>query len=210
MKHKIGYNRLGRKASHRRAMMRNMATSLFRYERIKTTKPKAKELRRFAERLLTRAKIDTVHNRRIVAQSIGDKEIVAKLFTDLGPRFDTRPGGYTRIIGLGQRQGDAADMVFIELVEEMTQTGPRNKKSAAPKKAPAKEPEAADSDADGTETSVADSDEKDATVDSESADESTDTESEAADGSTETEGEDADESNETANEDTDETSETDS
>ena len=179
MKHKIGYNRLGRKASHRRAMLRNMATSLFRYERIKTTKPKAKELKRFAERLLTRAKIDTVHNRRIIAQSIGDKEIVAKLFTDLGPRFETRPGGYTRIIGLGHRQGDAADMVFIELVEEMSESGTRKKKASSEKKQPAKvaaakekdeaPPEATEAKTDDTEDSSADDDE---TTSSEDSDES--------------------------------------
>ena len=188
MKHKIGYNRLGRKASHRRAMMRNMATSLFRYERIKTTKPKAKELRRFAERLVTRAKIDTVHNRRIVAQSIGDKAIVAKLFTDLGPRFETRPGGYTRIIGLGQRQGDAADMVFIELVEEMTETSEKSKKKTpARQKTPAKvaaSEENLEAEAESeSEASVSEADE--AETDSEPAEEETD--GEVADDSDKTE-----------------------
>src|SRR6056297_608598 len=128
MKHKIGFNRLGRKSSHRKSLHRNMATSLFRYERIKTTKAKALAIRRTAEKMITRAKNDSVHSRRIIAKDIKDKEIVAKLFTDIGPRFKERPGGYTRILKLGYRQGDAAEMVLLELVE---QNEPEKKKKAA-------------------------------------------------------------------------------
>ena len=88
MKHKIGYNRLGRRASQRKALLRSMTTSLLRYERIKTTKAKAREVRRVAEKLITRAKSDSVHNRRIVARRIGDKKVLAKLFTDIAPRYE--------------------------------------------------------------------------------------------------------------------------
>jgi len=117
MNHRKGFNRLGRKASHRKALKRNMVMSLFKNERIKTTKAKAKEVRRDAEKMITRAKVDSVHNRRIVAKRITDKAILAKLFTDIAPRFVERPGGYTRILKLGQRQGDAAEVVILELVE---------------------------------------------------------------------------------------------
>ena len=117
MKHKIGFNRLSRKAGHRRAMLRKIATSLFLHERIKTTKPKAKELQRRAEKMITRARMDSVHNRRIIAKEIRDKAVLAKLFTDIGPRYLQRPGGYTRILKLGRRSGDAAEMVLIELVD---------------------------------------------------------------------------------------------
>ncbi len=127
MKHKIGYNRLGRKTSHRKALHRNMVTSLFRYERIKTTKAKALEVRKTAEKMITRAKADSLHNRRTVAKKIYDKGIIAKLFNDIGPRFTERPGGYTRILKLGKRSGDAADMVLLELVEKKSEA--ENKKS---------------------------------------------------------------------------------
>ena len=130
MKHKIGFNRLGRKAAHRIALLRNMATSLFRYERIKTTVAKAKELRKSAEKMVTRAKVDSVHNRRIIAKDIRDKAILNKLFTDIGPRFKERPGGYTRIIKLGRRKGDASEMVFLELIDRVL----KEKKKMAPKK----------------------------------------------------------------------------
>ena len=117
MKHRIDVNRLDRKASHRRALHRNMVTALFRYERIRTTKAKAREIARTAERLITRARVDTVHNRRQVARRIHDKEVLAKLFTDIAQRFGGRPGGYTRRIKLGKRYGDASEMVLLELVE---------------------------------------------------------------------------------------------
>ena len=140
MKHKIGFNRLGRKASHRKALHRNMTTSLFRYERIKTTKAKALAIRRTAEKMITRAKEDSVHNRRIVGKDIKDKEILAKLFTDLGPRYKERPGGYTRILKLGFRQGDAAEMVLLELVEEEVAEQKKGKKKATKKAKADKKP----------------------------------------------------------------------
>lgn len=138
MKHKVGYNRLGRKASHRKSLHRNMTTSLFRYERIKTTKAKALAIRRTAEKMITRAKEDSVHNRRMITRDINDKEVVAKLFTDIGPRYSRRPGGYTRILKLGPRKGDAAEMVLLELVEE--ELPDKGKKSSKKKKVEAKEP----------------------------------------------------------------------
>jgi large subunit ribosomal protein L17 len=94
-----------------------MVTSLFRYERIRTTKAKALAVRRSAEKLITRAKVDGVHNRRIVSSRLFDEAIVAKLFTDIAPRMKERPGGYTRIIKLGERPGDASEIVILELVD---------------------------------------------------------------------------------------------
>jgi len=117
MKHRIGYNRLGRKPAHRKSLHRNMVTALFLEERIKTTKAKAQAVRRTAEKMITRAKEDSVHNRRIVGKDIKDKAALAKLFTDVAPRFVKRPGGYTRILKLGQRTGDAGEMVLLELVQ---------------------------------------------------------------------------------------------
>ena len=117
MNHRNGFNPLSRTSAHRRAMSRNMVTSLFRYERITTTKAKASEVRRAAEKLITRGKVDSVHNRRQAARFIADEAILAKLFTDIGPRMKERNGGYTRVLKLGFRQGDAADMVILELVD---------------------------------------------------------------------------------------------
>ena len=119
MKHKIGFNKLNRVPAHRKALIRNMMTVLFKHERIVTTKAKASEVRRFAEKEITRAKEDSVHNRRMVARKIYDEAIVAKLFTDLGPRFKDRKGGYTRMVRLGARAHDAADMVVLELVDRV-------------------------------------------------------------------------------------------
>jgi len=117
MNHKNGFNPLSRTTAHRRAMTRNMVTSLFRYERITTTKAKALEVRKSAEKLITRAKVDSVHNRREVAKFIQDEKVLNKLFTEIGPRMQERNGGYTRILKLGYRQGDAADVVILELVD---------------------------------------------------------------------------------------------
>jgi len=117
MNHRNGFNPLSRTTAHRRAMSRNMVTSLLRYERITTTKSKALEVRRYAEKLITRAKEDTVHNRREVAKFISDEKILDKLFTNIGPRMQERNGGYTRVLKLGYRQGDAADVVILELVD---------------------------------------------------------------------------------------------
>lgn len=117
MNHRNGFNPLSRTTAHRRAMSRNMVTSLFRYERITTTKSKALEVRKSAEKLITRAKEDTVHNRREAAKFISDEKILNKLFTEIGPRMKERNGGYTRVLKLGFRQGDAADVVILELVD---------------------------------------------------------------------------------------------
>ena len=135
MHNRIGFNRLGRKASHRKALHRNMVTSLFKYERIKTTKAKAMEIRRTAEKMITRAKVDSVHNRRIVAKAISDKDILNKLFTEIAPRFTERPGGYTRVLKMGTRQGDAAEVVLLELVEKAVAEEKPAKKAAEKKEA---------------------------------------------------------------------------
>lgn len=116
MRHKLSGRQLGRNASHRHAMYKNMVASLVEHEVIRTTLPKAKELRRFIEPLITLAKEDSVANRRLAFARTRSKETVGKLFTELGPRYDARPGGYTRILKCGFRAGDAAPMAFIELV----------------------------------------------------------------------------------------------
>lgn len=120
MKHKIGFNKLNRVPAHRKALIRNMMTVLFKHERIVTTRAKAKEVQRFSEKEITRAKVDSVHNRRMVARKLWDEAILAKLFTDIAPRFKERNGGYTRILRLGERAQDAADMVVLELVDRKT------------------------------------------------------------------------------------------
>ena len=117
MRHKKSGRRLGRNSSHRKAMFRNMATSLVCHETIKTTVPKAKELRRVVEPLITLAKVDGVANRRLAFNRLRDKEAVGKLFSDLGPRFKDRPGGYLRILKIGPRPGDAAPMAIVQLVD---------------------------------------------------------------------------------------------
>lgn len=117
MKHKQGFNPLSRRSAHRRALHRNMVTSLFKHERITTTKQKAMEIRRTAEKLITRAKVDSVHNRRETAKWIWDSGVLNKLFTDISPRMKDRNGGYTRVMKLGFRQGDAADLAVLELVD---------------------------------------------------------------------------------------------
>lgn len=116
MRHNVGLRKLGRTSSHRKALLRNLTTSLFRHERVRTTVPKAKELRPFAEKLITLARRDDLHARRLVLRHVDDKEVVKKLFSTLGPRFAARPGGYTRTLRLGPRQGDGAEMALIELV----------------------------------------------------------------------------------------------
>ena len=140
MNHKNGFNPLSRTTAHRRAMSRNMVTSLFRFERITTTSAKAKEVRKAAEKLITRSKVDTVHNRRIAAKFIQDEKILNKLFTELGPRMKDRKGGYTRILKIGFRQGDAADMVILELVDYKLDNETKEEKSS--KKADSSEPKA--------------------------------------------------------------------
>lgn len=116
MRHGNAGRSFGRTPSHRKATMQAVAVALFKHELIRTTVPKAKELRRLAEPLITRAKEDSVHNRRIAFARLRDREIVQKLFTDLGPRYAERPGGYTRILRCGFRPGDNAPMAYVELV----------------------------------------------------------------------------------------------
>lgn len=117
MRHKKSGRQLNRNSSHRNAMFRNMITSLLRHEIIRTTLPKAKELRRFAEPLITLAKNDGVAQRRQAFARLRDKEVVGKLFQEIGPRYVERPGGYTRILKCGHRAGDNAPMAYIELVD---------------------------------------------------------------------------------------------
>jgi large subunit ribosomal protein L17 len=138
MKHRIGFNPLGLMAAHRKALHRNMVTSLFKMERIKTTKAKALEIRRTAEKMITRAKEDTVHNRRIVSSRLFDEGIVAKLFTNIAPRMKERNGGYTRIIKLGARKGDAAEIVILELVDYTLDTDEKKKTKSEEKSKNAK------------------------------------------------------------------------
>jgi large subunit ribosomal protein L17 len=116
MRHRQSGRPLGRNSSHRRAMFRNMSTSLLKHESIKTTVPKAKELRRVVEPLITLAKKDGVAQRRRAFDRLRDKEIVGKLFTEIGPRYKDRPGGYLRILKMGHRTGDTAPMALVQLV----------------------------------------------------------------------------------------------
>ncbi len=117
MRHKIAGRRLNRTSSHRKAMMANMANSLFLHEQIKTTLPKAKELRRVAEPLITLAKTSNVANRRLAFSRLRDRAMVTKLFDELGPHFQERPGGYLRILKCENRNGDNAPMAYVQLVD---------------------------------------------------------------------------------------------
>ena len=117
MRHRLSGRKLNRNASHRKAMFRNMVTSLVEHELIRTTLPKAKELRRYAEPLITLAKLDSVANRRLAFDRLRSDEAVGKLFTELGPRYQARPGGYLRILKCGLRAGDKAPMAYVELVD---------------------------------------------------------------------------------------------
>lgn len=136
MRHRVEVKKLSKTPAHRKAMIRNMLTSLYRYERIKTTLAKSKVLQRIAERLITRAGQDTVHNRRMVAKWVQDKEILNKLFTEIAPKYIQRLGGYSRIVKIGPRYGDAAEMVYIALVEDEVQesSNPKSKKQNRSKK----------------------------------------------------------------------------
>lgn len=131
MRHQMANRKLGRTSAHRNAMFRNQVSSVIAHERIVTTLIKAKELRPIVEKFITLGKNDSVHNRRQAASFIADNSLVQKLFTDISPRFAQRPGGYTRIIKLGPRRGDGAEMAILELVD-------RKEEAAAPAPAPAK------------------------------------------------------------------------
>ena len=117
MRHRQSGRQLNRNSSHRKAMFKNMTASLVEHEVIKTTLPKAKELRRVIEPLITRAKVDSVANRRLVFARIRDRDAVSKLFSEIGPRYSERPGGYIRILKCGLREGDKAPMAYVELVD---------------------------------------------------------------------------------------------
>jgi large subunit ribosomal protein L17 len=116
VRHRNKGKKLSRTSTHRRALLRNLATSLFLHERVETTTIKAKELRPYAERLITLARRGDIHARRIAGRKISDRDVLGKLFDDIAPRYAARPGGYTRILKLGTRKGDAAEMSLIELV----------------------------------------------------------------------------------------------
>jgi large subunit ribosomal protein L17 len=144
MRHRNSGRQLSRNSSHRQALLRNMATSLLRHETIRTTVPKAKELRRVVEPLITLAKIDSASKRRLAYSRLRDEAVVEKLFEDLGPRFKSRAGGYTRILKMEPRPGDSADMALMQLVEGLEaaadkgaddakgKTSKRSKRAAAP------------------------------------------------------------------------------
>jgi large subunit ribosomal protein L17 len=140
MRHRNSGRQLSRNSSHRHAMLRNMATSLLRHETIRTTVPKAKELRRVVEPLITLAKVDSIAKRRLAYARLRDETVVEKLFADLGPRFKARAGGYTRILKMEPRPGDSADMALMQLVDlapvaaEKTEDTKPAKATKAPKK----------------------------------------------------------------------------
>jgi large subunit ribosomal protein L17 len=139
MRHRNSGRQLSRNASHRHAMLRNMATSLLQHETIRTTVPKAKELRRVVEPLITMAKVDSIGLRRLAHSRLRDDNVVVKLFEDLGPRFKARAGGYTRILKMEPRPGDSADMALMQLVDSApVATEKKEDKKAA--KAPKAEP----------------------------------------------------------------------
>src|SRR5436309_1981114 len=133
MRHGRNLRKLGRTTAHRKALLRNLSTSLFDKERIATTLVKAKELRPFAEKLITLARKDNLHSRRMASRSIQDRAVVRKLFDTLGPRFAQRNGGYSRILKLGWRQGDGAEMAILELLgsEPNFDKGPKKRKKAS-------------------------------------------------------------------------------
>lgn len=124
MRHKLGLRKLNRTSAHRLAMLRNMMNSLLRHEAIKTTLPKAKELRRVVEPMITLAKEPTVANKRLAFNRLRDREIVVKLFNEIGPMFKDRKGGYTRILKMGYRVGDNAPLAYVELVQKATDAAP--------------------------------------------------------------------------------------
>jgi large subunit ribosomal protein L17 len=155
MRHRNSGRQLSRNASHRHAMLRNMATSLLQHETIRTTVPKAKELRRVVEPLITLAKVDSIAMRRLAYARLRDENVVEKLFSDLGPRFKARAGGYTRILKMEPRPGDSADMALMQLVDSAvvaTEKKDDTKAAKAPKAAPKKTKKAAPAAEEGEST----------------------------------------------------------
>lgn len=131
MRHKLGLRKLNRTSAHRLAMLRNMTNSLLRHEAIKITLPKAKELRRVVEPMITLAKEPTVANKRLAFNRLRDREIVVKLFNEIGPMFKDRKGGYTRILKMGYRVGDNAPLAYVELVQKTTDAAPAKEEAKA-------------------------------------------------------------------------------
>lgn len=131
MRHKLGLRKLNRTSAHRLAMLRNMTNSLLRHGAIKTTLPKAKELRRVVEPMITLAKEPTVANKRLAFNRLRDREIVVKLFNEIGPMFKDRKGGYTRILKMGYRVGDNAPLAYVELVQKTTDAAPAKEEAKA-------------------------------------------------------------------------------
>src|SRR5882762_4323000 len=154
MRHRNSGRQLSRNASHRHALMRNMATSLLRHETIRTTVPKAKELRRVIEPLITLAKVDSLAKRRLAFSRLRDVAVVEKLFADLGPRFKTRSGGYTRILKMEPRPGDSADMALMQLVELAAATTDKNEDAAKDGTAPKKSKKKAATDGTAAEAAA--------------------------------------------------------
>jgi len=135
MRHNRAGRKLGRVSEHRRALFRNQLLSLMQHERIITTLPKAKELRPIAERMVTLGRKNTVHARRLAARWIADREVIKKLFSEIAPRFANRPGGYTRIVKLGPRKGDGAELAILEFVDYKLPEAAKEKKEEKQKKA---------------------------------------------------------------------------
>jgi len=191
MRHKVSGRKLNRSPAHRKMLYRNLVTSLFRYERIETTVPKAKEARSLAEKLITFAKRGDLHARRQVARKLTDPQVLQKLFDDIGPRYAERPGGYTRILRLnGFRKGDNAELAILELVDEKTRTKSADTKKrqrarrileplARPSKpAPVEEPTAA-----AAEEEIADADSAADSADDSADDSAADSAADSADDS---------------------------
>lgn len=187
MRHKVKGRKLSRTASHRKATMRALTAALVKEHRIVTTVAKAKELRRYVEPLITRAKEDTHHNRKEVFSSLQDKNIVTKLFTEVGPKSKDRPGGYTRVIRLGFRQGDGAEMAVIELVDynDIQPEGKTAKKKRTRRAGKTNTPTSTEKEAPKAETPVVE--EEVATEEAEVVEETTSEASDAADESSEEE-----------------------
>src|SRR3984885_11290665 len=154
MRHRNSGRQLSRNASHRHAMLRNMATSLLRHETIRTTVPKAKELRRVVEPLITMAKVDSIGLRRLAHSRLRDDAVVVKLFEDLGPRFKARAGGYMRILKMEPRPGDSADMALMQLVDSAVVATEKSEEPAKAGKAPKKSKKAAGDEAPTAETTA--------------------------------------------------------
>ena len=171
MRHRVAGKELSRTSSHRRALRRNMAASLIQHGAIRTTEPKAKELRRFVEKLITKAKAGTLHARRLILAELGDRDmfdnegepqektVVQKLFDEIAPRYAARPGGYTRIVRISERRiGDAGRQVILQLVEEMTAEKGKEKEAAGRKRRSRKRKEAAGQEKPAAEAQAAEKD----------------------------------------------------